>query len=421
MVRTRRRLVPALGALTLAAGLGLVGAGPALAGGPGQGQGPGSGGGPGECRLAGSTLTFTGAPERDLTETFTTYADTAGEWTGADSTYSIPLKGNTILWVFSDTFLGEVAEDGSRPLDSPFLNNSFVMQDRRGELSTITGPDDTSLIPQPTDEPQGWYWVGDGLQTPRGDVQVVALRYWYGGGGLWDFGFDSNHLATFDRTTLQLTSLTSLPSETGVQWGSYVAEESTGRYTYVYGVDDQGLVKSMHVARVHGRDLTNHWELPADHAGHERDLQPQHPRLHLVLADRAVPARRPRLRDARGGCVRQLRQPEHLRLQRPRAPGAAHPRHPLGDVQRQQLRQRRAVRGRLDLPAALRRGGGRRRDPASRPPLWPPARLAPSPRSARCEPGGEGNGPGGTVWVTVSQHRVGRVARSSDLVIRSLA
>src|SRR5690606_10969021 len=144
MVRTRRRLVPALGALTLAAGLGLVGAGPALAGGPGQGQGPGSGGGPGECRLAGSTLTFTGAPEPDLTETFTTYADTAGEWTGADSTYSIPLKGNTILWVFSDTFLGEVAEDGSRPLDSPFLNNSFVMQDRRGELSTITGPDDTS-------------------------------------------------------------------------------------------------------------------------------------------------------------------------------------------------------------------------------------------------------------------------------------
>ncbi len=260
MVRTRRRLVPALGALTLAAGLGLVGAGPALAGAPGQGQGPGSGGGPGECRLAGSSLTFTGAPEPDLTETFTTYADTAGEWTGADSTYSIPLKGNTILWVFSDTFLGEVAADGSRPLDSPFLNNSFVMQDRRGELSTITGPDDTSLIPQPTDEPQGWYWVGDGLQTPRGDVQVVALRYWYGGGGLWDFGFDSNHLATFDRTTLQLTSLTSLPSETGVQWGSYVAEESTGRYTYVYGVDDQGLVKSMHVARVHGRDLTNHWE-----------------------------------------------------------------------------------------------------------------------------------------------------------------
>src|SRR5690606_26118820 len=172
MVRTRRRLVPALGALTLAAGLGLVGAGPALAGGPGQGQGPGSGGGPGECRLAGPTPAFTRAPRGDPTATATTYAHPAGEGTGGAPADPTPLKGNTILWVFSDTFLGEVAEDGSRPLDSPFLNNSFVMQDRRGELSTITGPGDTSLIPQPTDEPQGWYWVGDGLQTPRGDVQV---------------------------------------------------------------------------------------------------------------------------------------------------------------------------------------------------------------------------------------------------------
>lgn len=249
MVRTRH--VPSLfGAAALVAGLGLVVASPATAG----------GGGP-DCRLVEETLTFVGAPEPELTESFTTYANTAGEWTGGDSTYSIPMRDGRLVWVFSDTFLGEVADDGSRPLDSPFLNNSFVVQDRRDRLSTVTGPGDTSLIVPPTDEPSGWYWVGDGLQTQRGDIQLVALRFWHGGGGAFDFGWESNHLATFDRRTLELESFTELPSESGVQWASWIAEvPGNGRYTYIYGVDDGGLVKSMHIARVRGRDLTGEWE-----------------------------------------------------------------------------------------------------------------------------------------------------------------
>lgn len=260
MVRARR-LRTGIGVTALVAGLGLVAASPAAAGG-GHGHGQG-GGNEDSCRLVESTLTFDGAPEPELTEMFTTYANTAGEWTGGDSTYSIPMRGGTIAWVFSDTFLGEVADDGSRPLDSPFLNNSFVVQDNRDRLSTVTGPEDTSLIAPPTDEPSGWYWVGDGLATKKGDIQLVALRFWYGGGGAFDFGWESNHLATFDGRTLELESLTPLPSESGVQWASYIAEpqgHGWGQYTYIYGVDDEGLVKSMHIARVRGTDLTGDWE-----------------------------------------------------------------------------------------------------------------------------------------------------------------
>lgn len=256
MVRPRRRVTAVLAGAALVGAAGLLAA-PASAGGGGHGHPGGTGAG---CRLADATLSFDAAPELDLTEAFTTYGDTGGEWTGGDSTYSIPLRGGKLAWVFSDTFLGDVAEDGSRPQDSPFLNNSFVIQDRRGRLSTVTGPEQTSLIAPPTDEPSGWYWVGDGLQTRRGDVQLVALRFWYGGGGAFDFGWESNNLATFDGRTLELESLTPLPSESGVQWGSWIADEAHGRYTYIYGVDDQGSVKSMHVARVRGQDLRGDWE-----------------------------------------------------------------------------------------------------------------------------------------------------------------
>src|SRR4051812_40307123 len=56
------------------------------------------------------------------------YSDTGKGWTGADSTYSVPLPGGRTAWVFSDTFLGPVNPDGSRPTTTPFVNNSFVIQ-----------------------------------------------------------------------------------------------------------------------------------------------------------------------------------------------------------------------------------------------------------------------------------------------------
>src|ERR1017187_5999361 len=47
-------------------------------------------------------------------------------WIGADGAYSIPLGGDTTLWLFSDTFVGKV-KDGKR-LDARMINNSVALQ-----------------------------------------------------------------------------------------------------------------------------------------------------------------------------------------------------------------------------------------------------------------------------------------------------
>src|ERR1017187_10997770 len=47
-------------------------------------------------------------------------------WIGADGAYSIPLTGDTTLWLFSDTFVGKV-KDGKR-LDARMINNSIALQ-----------------------------------------------------------------------------------------------------------------------------------------------------------------------------------------------------------------------------------------------------------------------------------------------------
>jgi hypothetical protein len=49
---------------------------------------------------------------------FNTYGDAGHHWTGADSTVSVPLPDGRVAWLFSDTFLGTVNADGSRPRDT---------------------------------------------------------------------------------------------------------------------------------------------------------------------------------------------------------------------------------------------------------------------------------------------------------------
>ena len=209
------------------------------------------------CDLVDAQIASTATPATGLTELFNDYADTGAGWTGGDSTYSIPLRDGRNVWVFSDTFLGPVNADGTRPESAPFINNSFVVQDGQ-DLSTAhggTAEAPEALLPPP--EEGGWFWVGDGLQRRDGAIQLMALQYWDGGGGMWDFGWDSNHLATFDPDSFELLDLVDLPSASGVQWASWV--EPAGPYTYIYGVEDQDESKYMHVARVVGSDLSRPW------------------------------------------------------------------------------------------------------------------------------------------------------------------
>lgn len=218
----------------------------------------GNGHGNGQCSLTDKTLTATASVNAPLTEQFTTYADTGGEWTGGDSTYSLPLRGGKTGWFFSDSFLGTVNPDGSRPTDSPFVNNSVVVQNNKG-LSTITGgtPDAPAGIIPP--EPDGkWYWIGSPTPGPKHTVQVPLLQFEKTGTGSFDFRWTANRLATLDGGSLQLQSIVDLPSATGINWGSWTLQE--GKTTYIYGVADPDGVRSSYVARTEGKDaLAGEW------------------------------------------------------------------------------------------------------------------------------------------------------------------
>lgn len=212
----------------------------------------------GQCSLVDKTITATASVNETLTDDFRTYAETGGAWTGGDSTYSLPLGGGRTGWFFSDTFLGTVNPDGSRPTDSPFVNQSIVVQTSRG-FETVTGgtPDAPDGIVPPEDDGR-WYWIGDPASGKHGTVQVPLLQFTRTGTGQWDWHWSGNRLATLDGETLQLESITDLPSATDINWGSWTLQE--GRTTYIYGIADYDGVRSAHVARTtDGTGLAGEW------------------------------------------------------------------------------------------------------------------------------------------------------------------
>ncbi|MEU1958426.1 sigma-70 family RNA polymerase sigma factor [Nocardia sp. NPDC019304] len=207
---------------------------------------------------SGTGLILEAVPHTELTAALATYGDTGGGWTGADSTYSRRLPDGRQLWMFSDTFLGTVHPDGSRPATSPMVKNTFVVDDR-GRMSTVhggTADAPTAVVPAPEGQ---MFWVGGGYVT--GNVLNVMLVRFVNTDPddlMWGISWKENRLARFDAENLGLIDLTPMPSRTGVMWSAWL--DYDGTHTYVYGTKDSGGDKYMHVARVLGDDLRAPWE-----------------------------------------------------------------------------------------------------------------------------------------------------------------
>jgi hypothetical protein len=181
------------------------------------------------------------------------------DWTGADGALSVLLPDGRVVWDFSDTFLGLVRSDGSRPPGQPFINNSMIVQEGDALVQTLHGgtpASPTSLI-IPTDR-KAWYWVGD--MTVEGDrLRVFVMEFIRTGGGGFDFEWVGNAIASLLLPDLTLESVTPTYGEGDVMYGAALLEE--GGYTYIYGTEDvSGTEKYLHIARATAGNLLGAWE-----------------------------------------------------------------------------------------------------------------------------------------------------------------
>ncbi len=199
----------------------------------------------------------------ELAEMFRAYGNSAAGWTGGDGAYSVPLPDGRIAWLFSDTFLGPVNSDGSRPSSAKFINNSIVVQDGTSLTTRWDDSHSVALAAIQPSPPGGYYWLGDGT-VEDGTLKVFVYRFV---SAPVPFGFQqvATDLATLSLSDFTVLDIEHLPygfipavGSGPVTYGNAVLEE--GGFVYVYGVEDLHVEKYLHVARAVAGEVAGPWE-----------------------------------------------------------------------------------------------------------------------------------------------------------------
>jgi len=178
-------------------------------------------------------------------------------WTGGDGTLSIPLKDGRTVWLFGDTFLGKVRSDGTRPVKTPMIRNSLVVQTNRRldtrYRQTEKGP--AAFFPSPSTET--WFWPGDGLVVEN-KMRVFLHRFRQTSPRLWGWAFTGTVLATLWLPGIQIQRLDEVAAVKGVLFGVSVLD--TDEYVYIYGTRDDAFPKLAFLARAATGSLGGPWE-----------------------------------------------------------------------------------------------------------------------------------------------------------------
>lgn len=197
----------------------------------------------------------TGVPAQDYTSQFCR----SKGWTGADGTYSVSLPDGRTVWLFSDTFVGDLTTEGARGPNTKFVNNTIAVQKGPGQIDFFHGG--TNEQPKAVFTPpdgKGWFWLHDAVADSDGKLHVMLGQFDRAGdGGALGFEAIGGWLAEMEVTPEgpEVSGYQKLPhfqkAEAGkpaVFFGTSMMREEDN--LYVYGVRDHGFTKEAVVARV---------------------------------------------------------------------------------------------------------------------------------------------------------------------------
>lgn len=198
--------------------------------------------------------------------TFNNYFLPKGEgYTGGDGTYSVLLPDGRTVWIWGDTFLGNVTEDYRRIKTDPlYIRNCFTIIQEDGSLETIHQgePEEwkSMMIPPEVEdgssgknEREVWYWPGDGF-VEDGKLKVFLSKFAQVEDGMWGFEFQETEFFEFSLPDFEILDKKKFENRGGAHYGHAVCP--TEQYTYIYGLKGQ----FPHVARVESGDVGDDWE-----------------------------------------------------------------------------------------------------------------------------------------------------------------
>ncbi|MCF8302950.1 MAG: hypothetical protein K9I94_06700 [Bacteroidales bacterium] len=175
---------------------------------------------------------------RPAQERFNKFTKVDDGWCAADVTISLPLPGDKTLWLFGDTFIGEMeGEFNIKNGASTMIRNSVIIEDN-DELTTYYGgtlENPTSFIPE---QGEAWFWPEHAI-LEEDTLRIFAFRVWKGEGNPnFQFKVGGTHIASFSYPAMEHLHTKPLEAvlDTNMRFGTCVLEQED--YTYVFGKKD---------------------------------------------------------------------------------------------------------------------------------------------------------------------------------------
>lgn len=205
------------------------------------------------------------AREVTIDSTFNQLFTPGGDaFTGGDGVYSVQLPDQRNVWIFGDSFLGNVTEDRKRIKTSPlYVRNCFVVQDgeqlttrTQGELEEYKSmmiPPEVADGSSGKNEIEMWYWPGDAFVEEE-TLYVFNSKFIKTGEDMWGFEFAGTELAAFELPSLSEIDINRFENLNDIHFGHAVC--ATESYTYIYGAKE----KLPYVARAKRGDIYENWE-----------------------------------------------------------------------------------------------------------------------------------------------------------------
>lgn len=185
-------------------------------------------------------------------------------FTGGDGTYSVELPDGRTVWMFGDTFIGEITDELTREKTNPmYIRNCFVVQDddemktlHKGNLEDFI----SMAVPKEVEfgtksELDVWFWPGDGI-VHNNRLKVFMSKFHQVNEGMWGFEFLESVLIEYSLPELNEVSKTEIPysMQSGIHFGHALFQGED--FIYIYGLRDQ----KPYVARAKTTNLLNDWE-----------------------------------------------------------------------------------------------------------------------------------------------------------------
>lgn len=194
----------------------------------------------------------------DLIEMDSTFCDQlmpalGGAVTGADGSISIDLKDGRSLFMWGDSFFGDVVNNQRKSDAKLVMGNIFTIINKKGEIQTLLNGDKTNPSSYIAAEPVGsfptWYWPGDGFVQDN-ILHLFMSKFHKQSADMFGFVYDCCDYFRLDVKTMKVLDKENFPAANlnGVHYGHAVLPYKDHIYIYGTIANAQG-VADVHVAQ----------------------------------------------------------------------------------------------------------------------------------------------------------------------------